>query len=319
MTPAEICPQCRGTGFLIIECGGVEAAERCECRRQRSTQAGKTGRPMTSEAAAAAVEVLRDFRFYPKDNPAFDVMVAELLRAMCPTVESAQWLVKRAFMLWNAVWKGPRELRAILCVEYRPQDGIEVNFTALTAGGIVPPEKPLAAAPVLALPPGHMVSADETLDQQVIVSARGKNIGRLPELPPEEQQGAHAFEQVLEEVTTPPEDRKPLPPPRKVRLSDVVRLSADVLPALRVAGTYAPVTRADIDRAIADKPDRREDMVEEARAVLADPAATADHKEMAHEVLRGFDLPDQVPEDPLAYKNTRHQGKPGARFGNHAG
>jgi hypothetical protein len=149
-------------------------------------------RPMTSEAATAAAEALCSgvIPFPPSGELAITFLASEIFR-MCPTIESAEWLVRRAFTLWRK-WEGVPELRALLCSKYRPRDGAETT-TTLFAGGIVPPEIPqyhqpqLPPAPLEAtpeeiearrkaaaagLPEGHSVSADVECEAMVRRVAR---------------------------------------------------------------------------------------------------------------------------------------------------
>jgi hypothetical protein len=63
--------------------------------------------------------------FYPPD-PEAQAAIMELLARMCPHREALQWLVDQ---MVNCVgtWKGPMELRGVLCWHYPPADGIEAN------------------------------------------------------------------------------------------------------------------------------------------------------------------------------------------------
>jgi len=57
------------------------------------------------------------------------------------------------------------------------------------------------------------------------------------------------------------------------------------------AAARAPITQADIDQAFDERQDRTGEMIAEQRAVLDDPAASADRKEIAREILRSFGDP----------------------------
>jgi hypothetical protein len=111
-------------------------------------------RPMTSEAATIAAEALCSnvIPFAPKreDEAAITLLANEIFR-MCPTIESAQYVVRRAITLWRK-WEGIPELRAILCSKYKPKDSIE-GYSALYGDGILsgspePPARPVANAPL---------------------------------------------------------------------------------------------------------------------------------------------------------------------------
>jgi hypothetical protein len=66
---------------------------------------------------------LKMLSFYPSDSEA-QAAVMELLAKMCPSLEALTWLVDT---MTNRVgtWKGPAELRGVLCWHCRPADGIE--------------------------------------------------------------------------------------------------------------------------------------------------------------------------------------------------
>lgn len=122
--------------------------------------------PMTIEVATIALDAMREFRYFPKNQMLVDLVRNEVFR-MCPSAESASWLVNRCYELWNGEWKGPKELRAVLCAKYPPADGKDA-ISEIWDDGIVPPESPLPEAPAVPLlPPGRAVSADESMDKLV--------------------------------------------------------------------------------------------------------------------------------------------------------
>lgn len=223
---------------------------------------------ITEDEATVAVLSLAGLPFFPAEEPA-RAMIADLLMRMCRTGGELQWLVRRVFDLWKK-WEGPRELRATYCAKFKPQDGIEA-ISGLFPDGIVPPEKPaLPAFQPLALPPGATVSADPILDATVLRIGEITDINHLPEMSPYERRAAHRFDQILEDIEVGPEDREAVSLERK--------------PPVPVE--Y--ITPADIERAVAAKPDRRDELVQQALKTLADPKATWGQKQMAYEVLRGF-------------------------------
>jgi hypothetical protein len=61
--------------------------------------------------------------FYPPDSEAQSA-VMELLAKMCPHLEALNWLVD-AMVNHIGTWKGPMELRGLLCWRYPPADGVE--------------------------------------------------------------------------------------------------------------------------------------------------------------------------------------------------
>ncbi|MCL4853371.1 MAG: hypothetical protein KJZ78_18605 [Bryobacteraceae bacterium] len=63
--------------------------------------------------------------FYPSDE-AVQAAIMELLAKMCPSLEALQWLTT-TMIDRVGVWKGPMELRGVLCWRYKPADGVEAN------------------------------------------------------------------------------------------------------------------------------------------------------------------------------------------------
>lgn len=63
--------------------------------------------------------------FYPSDSMAQGA-IQELLARMCPSLEALEWLVTTMIDRVGQ-WKGPAELRGVLCWRYRPADGVEGN------------------------------------------------------------------------------------------------------------------------------------------------------------------------------------------------
>ncbi len=73
----------------------------------------------------AANARLKMLAFYPSD-PEAQAAVMELLAKICPDREALEWLVDTMI---NKVgtWKGPTELRGVLCWRYPPADGVEAD------------------------------------------------------------------------------------------------------------------------------------------------------------------------------------------------
>ena len=63
--------------------------------------------------------------FYPSDPQAQAAIMALLVR-MVPNREALEWLTN-AMVDRVGVWKGPMELRAVLCTRWRPADGVEAD------------------------------------------------------------------------------------------------------------------------------------------------------------------------------------------------
>ena len=75
----------------------------------------------------AANARLKMLSFYPPD-PEAQAAVMELLARMCPHREALDWLVS-TMIDKVGTWKGPTELRGVLCWRYPPADGIEAICT----------------------------------------------------------------------------------------------------------------------------------------------------------------------------------------------
>jgi len=72
-----------------------------------------------------AISQLATCRFFPADEGA-RAAIAILLARICPHKEALEWLVGQFINRIND-WRGPGELRGVLCTRYRPADGIEAN------------------------------------------------------------------------------------------------------------------------------------------------------------------------------------------------
>lgn len=75
------------------------------------------------------VDALNDFASlrYPPSPEARESIAALLIR-MVPSLEALIWL-RRTMVDRVGEWKGPMELRAVLCTHFRPLDGIEASST----------------------------------------------------------------------------------------------------------------------------------------------------------------------------------------------
>lgn len=71
----------------------------------------------------AAMARLKMLSYFPAD-PGAQGAVMELLAKMCPSRESLLWLTETMTDVVGE-WKGPAELRGLLCTHFKPADGIE--------------------------------------------------------------------------------------------------------------------------------------------------------------------------------------------------
>jgi len=221
---------------------------------------------ISEDEATAAAMTLSVIPYFPAEAPARAVIIG-MLRQMCDRPERLEWLVQRVINLWSQ-WEGPRELRAVYCSKFKPADGQEA-ISRIYPEGIVPSEKPLPAFQSPALPAGSTVSSDKWLDAGVIEGAAKKSLPPR-QLTPAERKVAHRFDQVLRDVETAPADRAPAPLEKDQPVPEVY------------------ISALDVERAVAAKPDRKDEMIRQARETIANPRATSGQKQMAYEILRGF-------------------------------
>jgi hypothetical protein len=181
-------------------------------------------------------------RFFPADVQG-RAAVAKLVAAMCSNLEQVRWLKDRLLFLFDE-WPGPRTLRMVYCQRWKPADGIDIraSFCEQYPDGF-PPLK--AEAPSLKLPPGTVdVELQAAMNQALLESPS------MSEPKPVDWKRAQEFDQLLEETLTSPDDRpKPKLVPRRPQ-SDVVRLNDDPVHEPRPAGTYKPITQADVEAAV---------------------------------------------------------------------
>lgn len=83
----------------------------------------------TTQKLEKAVAKLSMCRFFPPDEMA-RAAIEQLLARICPDQEALTWLVDE-FVNHIGEWRGPVELRAILCTRYKPSDGIEADSLLL--------------------------------------------------------------------------------------------------------------------------------------------------------------------------------------------
>ena len=79
----------------------------------------------TLQDVQSAIAELSMLRYFPADE-ATRAAVGSLMVRMVPHREALLWLV-RAMVDRVGEWKGPTELRGVLCWRYRPADGISAE------------------------------------------------------------------------------------------------------------------------------------------------------------------------------------------------
>jgi hypothetical protein len=210
------CDRCGGSGWVIVENNGIEAARMCTCRSKTQQPCGK---PLTEEVAGFLVEGLCQILAFAPDKIGQSI-VASALMDMCSTEQQAHYVINRACAL-HTKWEtcGIPGLRQILCHLYTPADGIVVNSTEAYPYGIPslrPPDPELGK-----LPPGRFASAD--LDcERAVLQLEAKSMDVAPYTPADD---AH-----LEEL-------------RRARLR---RQHREIFEEMGLK----PITQEDIDRAV---------------------------------------------------------------------
>lgn len=126
---------------------------------------------MNEAEATAITEQLSILKFFPSD-PGARVAIMRMLQRLCKSYEQAQWLVDRAVDIFSE-WPGPREIRALYCQKFPPSDGVSAysnlypdGFPQLREAG----RKEIAGPEMLALPEGHIASADPQADAAVRIA-----------------------------------------------------------------------------------------------------------------------------------------------------
>jgi hypothetical protein len=95
--------------------------------------------------------------YYPTD-PGAHAAIMELLAKMCPSREALIWLVD-AMVNRVGAWKGPAELRGVLCWRFTPADGVEASSSV---PGFTPAdgEALTLERASQSTPPPYLISAD---------------------------------------------------------------------------------------------------------------------------------------------------------------
>ena len=180
-------------------------------------------------AVTKALGRLTLMKYFPADDTARTALV-EMVCGMIDHEDQAEWLAKRMLQIYRE-WPGPYELRACYCGRFRPADGIsacsEIYGDGLPIDPTAPPRPEIAAPKRLALPPGHVESADPELDAAIQKLAEKVK-------PPAPHPLVTQFQHMLAEITTAPRDRREPEEPRPTNLN------------------YRRITQADIDAAVAE-------------------------------------------------------------------
>ncbi len=218
------CQFCSDTGWEITERGAVR------CRHTKQAKPAESFTPITPGSVSVAVKSLGALAFFPQDQPS-QTIIGDALAAMCPSVESLRYVVRRAVALYRCWDKcGVPGLRQIVCARYRPADGIESGPTDCYPDGLLSESghDPLALpkGALKTLPLGEPATADPELETDL------QRLAAKCKMPP-----AHwaigQFAHILREIAEPPHLREPAEP-RPTNPS------------------YKRITQADIDAAVAE-------------------------------------------------------------------
>jgi hypothetical protein len=196
-------------------CGCAKGQSIAAARKERSAPPNPNVAPVVSDGSAAyATEALSALPFFPGSEAA-RTMIGNEIQKLCRAEGDVFWLVERMLRLY-ARWPGVLEMRLVYCSKHVPLDGlVPAQITTETYPDGIPAELPQPqTAPMLALPPGAVTSADPQLDDAVRELAEAK---RLP-----------APHESFPIAVTPP--KIPVTPVRH----------------------FTPITQADVDKAVAE-------------------------------------------------------------------
>ena len=131
---------------------------------------------MNVRQVARTLAKLTALRFFPVE-PGARRAVLEIVCHMATDETQVEWLVNRMLSIYDS-WPGPREMRACFGRRFRPADEIEVSssifgedLTPWPPDATARPSHQIAAAPIAALPPGNIASADAQMEQGIRVQA----------------------------------------------------------------------------------------------------------------------------------------------------
>lgn len=190
------CPDCEpygGLGRLVVQ-NDNEAIENCPCPRGKALKAAGEARNrvpsqaepvVSSEAANHACEILGALLENFTLSEVGRAAVAAELRALCTDESGLLWLTVQLPRLYSK-WPGAREVRILYCSRFRPLSGADlVSAVSESYPDGFPPESPadalrqIESGPMLALPPGHVVSASPTIERAVQELAQAKDLNRI--------------------------------------------------------------------------------------------------------------------------------------------
>ena len=181
------------------------------------------------------LDQLRLLPFFPIGESVMDALV-KLCGSMCHNEDQVQWLVDRMTSGIYEQWPGPREMRAVFCGRYKPKDGVNA-YSTIYPDGLPPdptaPKRQIEAPAFKSLPAGHQVTADPVLEAGVAALAEKCAM-------PSAHPAVAAFERMLREIVTPPDQRESITP--KPTNPD-----------------YVPVTQADVDQAVKELHERQKE------------------------------------------------------------
>lgn len=237
------CDKCGGTGWIVRERNGISSVSACSCRKPLaiSKPFEDTGTPLSDKVASLLTfELCETLDFAPDEKQELGrAAIALALQSMCETEAEADWTIKRACNLYRK-WGdcGIPGLRQIVSSFRLPKDGFSMFSTPVFPDGL-PPLKSLPPPPPLQL-------------QLPAAAPPAPQISDAAPTPPAEYSRTHRdvdFQKQLEEMETWPADRDAIPPPRRIRQSEIISANAEPLdsPAPRPEGTYQKITRENFD------------------------------------------------------------------------
>jgi hypothetical protein len=201
----------------LVPCTCAYAEDRLAKQQQARAQIENPGEPVLStEDVTVFVEMLSDIPYF-RNESGFRIGVGDEIRSMCRDRDEALWLVKRMVRLGYPKWPGVAEMRRVYCARRVPLDGVKAIGDSEFFPDGIPRELPQAQA-MKALPPGKRdttVSADRQI--QTAVQMIGESHRLLPPSKPMPQQA---------------------PTPK--------------IAETREQKHFKPITRQDVDRAVAE-------------------------------------------------------------------
>jgi hypothetical protein len=190
MALPEPCSRCAflGGNFTDYRGGGMR---RCDCARGRALAALDEARKqgphevepqISSEMALGCVAMLGAMGgFFPADAAA-RMVIADEFQSMCNNAEEALWLAKRMLQLFQS-WPGFPALRAVYCSKFLPLDGLMAVGICKEYPDGIPAAVPVIEPPLLALPPGHVATADPELDAGIQDAFKPRPLRRISSRP----------------------------------------------------------------------------------------------------------------------------------------